>query len=77
MKITRKILPKFLKKMSKICEICGKKPSRGNNVSHSKRITKRTFGINLQKKKIFNPKDGNFVKVNICTSCLRSLNKIV
>ena len=35
--------------MSKVCEICGKAPSAGRNVSHSHRVTNRTFRPNIQK----------------------------
>ncbi len=38
--------------MSKICQITGKKAMVGNNVSHSKRRTKRTFDVNLFAKKV-------------------------
>ncbi|MCF0179219.1 MAG: 50S ribosomal protein L28, partial [Bacteroidales bacterium] len=33
--------------MSRICQLTGKKAGRGNNVSHSKRRTKRLFNVNL------------------------------
>ena len=36
--------------MSKVCQITGKKTQVGNNVSHSKRRTKRKFEVNLHKK---------------------------
>ena len=39
--------------MSKICQITGKKALIGNNVSHSKRRTKRTFDVNLFTKKFY------------------------
>ena len=39
--------------MSKICQITGKKAMVGNNVSHSKRRTKRLFNVNLFTKKFF------------------------
>lgn len=35
--------------MSKVCEICGKAPAAGRNVSHSHRVTNRTFRPNVQK----------------------------
>ncbi|MBU4101529.1 MAG: 50S ribosomal protein L28, partial [Proteobacteria bacterium] len=35
--------------MSRICEICGKKPLVGNNVSHAHNLTKRRFNPNLQR----------------------------
>ena len=41
--------------MSRVCQITGKKVVTGNNVSHSKRKTKRKFYPNLQTKKFFIP----------------------
>ncbi|MGN0302592.1 MAG: 50S ribosomal protein L28, partial [Anaerotardibacter sp.] len=35
--------------MSKVCEICGKAPAAGRSVSHSHRVTNRTFRPNIQK----------------------------
>lgn len=58
--------------MAKVCEICGKGPSTGNNVSHSVRRTKRRFLPNLIKKKIFDPVRKVFVRKKICTQCLRT-----
>ncbi|MFH0776899.1 MAG: 50S ribosomal protein L28 [Patescibacteria group bacterium] len=55
--------------MSKVCNLCGKKPGVGNQVSHSKRRTRRRFLPNLISKKF------SGVKVVICTSCLRTLQK--
>jgi large subunit ribosomal protein L28 len=55
--------------MAKKCEVCGKGPMTGNNVSHSKRRTRRRFLPNLQIKKI----EGE--KVQICTSCIRTRAK--
>jgi len=56
--------------MSKICEICGKKPMFGNNVSHAHNITKRRFVPNLQKVRAI--VDGTPKRVTVCTSCLRA-----
>ena len=39
--------------MAKMCQITGKKAMTGNNVSHSKRRTKRTFDVNLLTKKFY------------------------
>lgn len=62
--------------MSKVCEICGKGPSSGNNVSHSVRRTKRRFLPNLIKKKIVNPENGIVIKKKMCTRCLRTMSKV-
>lgn len=35
--------------MSRVCSVCGKGQTTGNNVSHSKRRTRRTFKANVQK----------------------------
>ncbi len=61
--------------MAKVCEICGKGPSVGNNVSHSVRRTKRRFLPNLVQKKILDPAKKVLVRKKICTSCLRTQNK--
>lgn len=56
--------------MSKICEICGKKPLVGNNVSHAHNVTKRRFNPNLQKvRALYN---GKVKKMAVCTSCIKS-----
>ncbi|MFH0834150.1 MAG: 50S ribosomal protein L28 [Patescibacteria group bacterium] len=55
--------------MSKVCSLCSKRPAAGNKVSHSKRRTRRRFLPNLVSKKF------SGVKVLICTSCLRTLQK--
>jgi len=52
------------------CDVCGKKPLSGNNVSFSQRHTKRKWKPNIQKTTIF--KDGRAQKVKICSRCLRT-----
>ncbi len=58
--------------MSKVCEICGKAPSAGRNVSHSHRVTNRTFRPNIQKVTI--KVNGKVKRANVCTKCLKSGN---
>ena len=61
--------------MSKVCELTGKRPLKGNKVSHSNHKTKRRFLPNLHKKRIFVPEIGDFVTVNCrLMLCARSLN---
>jgi large subunit ribosomal protein L28 len=55
------------------CEICGKGPQFGYNVSHSKKATKRQFKPNIQRRRL--EIDGEIRQVYICTRCLRTLNK--
>lgn len=57
--------------MSKVCEICGKKPMVGNNVSHANNRTKRRFLPNLQTIKA-RLADGTIKKIKVCTRCLKA-----
>ena len=56
--------------MSKICSICGKKPSTGCNVSHSQRHTKRRWLPNLQRVHAQTASGNCHLKV--CTSCIKA-----
>ena len=58
--------------MSKVCEICGKAPSAGRNVSPSHRVTNRTFRPNIQKVTI--KLNGKVKRANVCTKCLKAGN---
>ena len=62
--------------MSKVCQLTGKRPITGNNVSHSNRKTKRRFLPNLQKKKFFVPETGKWITLKISMSALRTINKM-
>ncbi|MBI2857007.1 MAG: 50S ribosomal protein L28 [Chloroflexi bacterium] len=55
------------------CEVCGKTRVFGNNVSHSKRHTRRTWQPNTHRT-VLSVK-GDRVRVNICTRCLRTYHK--
>lgn len=56
--------------MSAVCDICGKGPSFGNNVSHANNKTKRRWNPNLQPVKAI--KDGKVKKIRVCSRCIRS-----
>jgi large subunit ribosomal protein L28 len=62
--------------MSKICQITGKKSMVGNNVSHSKRRTKRTFDVNLFRKKFYWVEQDLWINLRISAAGLRTINKI-
>jgi len=62
--------------MSKICQITGKKAMVGNNVSHSKRRTKRGFDVNLFRKKFYWVEQDCWVVLRISAAGLRLINKI-
>lgn len=61
--------------MSRVCEITGKKPEVGNNVSHAKNKTKRKFYPNLQKKRFYIPEEDKWVTLKVSTSALRTINR--
>ncbi len=56
--------------MSKVCEICGKAPAAGRNVSHSHRVTNRMFRPNIQKVTVV--ENGKVAKKNVCTKCIKA-----
>lgn len=55
------------------CDVCGKGPSFGHNVSHSKVATNRIFRPNIQRKRLFI--NGSWKRLHICTRCLRTLTR--
>jgi len=61
--------------MSKVCELTGKKPQVGNNVSHSNIKTKRRFNPNLQKKRFYIPEEDRWITLKVSTSAIRTINK--
>jgi large subunit ribosomal protein L28 len=61
--------------MSKVCQITGKKAMVGNNVSHSKRRTKRRFYPNLFDKRFFLPEENRWIKLRVSASGMRTINK--
>ncbi|MDE6007198.1 MAG: 50S ribosomal protein L28 [Muribaculaceae bacterium] len=62
--------------MSKVCQITGKKAQVGNNVSHSKRRTKRKFEVNLHTKKFYWVEEDMWIELRVSARALRTINKI-
>ncbi len=62
--------------MARICQITGKKAMRGNNVSHSKRRTKRLFRPNLFEKKYFLPEENRWITLKVSAAGIRLIDKI-
>ncbi|MRR58753.1 MAG: 50S ribosomal protein L28 [Deltaproteobacteria bacterium] len=56
--------------MSRVCAICGKGPSFGNNVSHANNKSSKTWYPNLQKVKAV--RSGSVTTIKVCTRCIRS-----
>lgn len=67
------INPRRCMNMSRVCSVCGKGQTTGNNVSHSKRRTRRTFKANVQK--VSYVKEGKTVNDYVCTRCLKSVER--
>lgn len=61
--------------MSRICQITGKRVIVGNNVSHSKRRTKRTFSPNLFDKRFFLEEENRFVSLRVSANGIRTITK--
>jgi len=56
--------------MSRVCEICGRGPRVGNNVSHAHNVSKRRFNINLQTMHVII--DGTTKHIKVCTRCIQA-----
>lgn len=61
--------------MAKVCDLTGKRPQVGNNVSHANNKTKRKFYPNLQKKKFYVPEEDAWITLKVSTSAIRTINK--
>jgi len=61
--------------MSKICQVTGRKPSFGNNVSHSHRVTKRRWSPNIQRQRFWLPSEKRWVKLTVSTKGIKTINK--
>lgn len=61
--------------MSRVCQITGKRPMTGYNVSHSKRHTKRRFLPNLHWHRFWVPSEKRFVKLLVSSKGLRIIDK--
>ncbi len=55
--------------MAKVCDKCGKKAMVGNNVSHSNKRVKRSFGVNLHNLRVV--ENGTTKRVKYCSACLK------
>lgn len=62
--------------MSKVCQLTGKRPITGNNVSHSKRKTKRRFLPNIHTKRYYIPELDKWVSLKLSTAAMRNINKL-
>jgi large subunit ribosomal protein L28 len=61
--------------MARVCDLTGKRPQVGNNVSHANNKTKRKFYPNLQKKRFYIPEEDAWITLKVSTSAIRTINK--
>jgi len=62
--------------MSRVCQVSGKRPQSGNNVSHAKNRTRRRFLPNLQTKRFWLESEGRYVKLRVSASSIRDIDKL-
>ena len=61
--------------MARVCQVTGKKRMIGNNVSHSKRRTKREFALNLKTKRFWLESEQRFVTLKVSCKGMRTIEK--
>lgn len=61
--------------MSRKCQITGKKPKAARHVSHAHNVTPRWQLPNIQKKRVYVPELGRWVRIRLSTRALRTINK--
>ena len=61
--------------MSRVCQVTGKKPVSGNNVSHANNRTRRRFLPNLQSHKFWVESENRWVKLRVSTKGMRIIDK--
>lgn len=61
--------------MSQVCEVTGKRPMAGNNVSHANNHTKRRFQPNLHYHRFYVPSEDRFVRLRVSAAGMRIIDK--
>ena len=62
--------------MSRVCQVTGKRPMAGNNVSHAKNRTRRRFEPNLHTHRFWVEAEKRFVKLRVSTKGMRIIDKL-
>lgn len=62
--------------MSRVCQVTGKRPIVGNNVSHANNKTKRRFLPNLQEKSFWVPEENRYVTLRVSARGIRTIDKV-
>lgn len=61
--------------MARVCQITGKSPMVGNNVSHANNKTKRRFLPNLQSRRFWLESENRFIRLRVSAAALRTIDK--
>ena len=61
--------------MAQVCQVTGKRPMSGQNVSHANNKTKRKFNINLKKHKFWSEEQQKFVTLKVSANGMRTIDK--
>ena len=61
--------------MARVCQVTGKKPMVGNNVSHANNRTKRRFLPNLQSRRFWVESENRWVRMRVSCAALRTIDK--
>lgn len=62
--------------MSRVCQVTGKRPITGNNVSHAKNRTRRRFLPNLHSRRFWVESEGRFIKLRVSAKGQRIIDKL-
>ena len=62
--------------MSRVCQVTGKKPMKGNYVSHANNKTKRVFNPNLHYRRFWLETQNRWVRLRVSTAGLRRIDKL-
>jgi large subunit ribosomal protein L28 len=61
--------------MARVCQVTGKRPMVGNNVSHANNKTKRRFLPNLQRRRFWVESENRWINLRLTTNALRTIDK--
>ena len=61
--------------MSRRCQVCGTRPGFGNNVSHSKRRTRRRWNPNIQRKRYWVPSLGRRITLTLTPKAMKEIDR--
>lgn len=62
--------------MSRVCQVTGKRPQSGNNVSHAKNRTRRRFLPNLHERRFWLENENRWVRLRVSSKGLRIIDKL-